>query len=196
MNLFVVSITFTNSSKKADQNDGVYDTKTYGVFVAPAVLVRTISTLCVSIEKNAADSDSDSDYAIDCDGTHPLEDLNGDIRTCEPNNDTISAVSHTVKTPRKKINIKNVHQNRVNTGGIRLSREKNILERPHIKPIVLLNSLFSLANRVTEEIIITKEIEADCVNVFFKFILNVEEFNKEHDSFSKIFFLISKLHSR
>ena len=168
-------------------------------FCTKAGLQRLLPTLAVYISQlenyiqlKQQYPDLDIDFAFDRLGTHPLENLNGDIRIVANNNDNcfttshIVARAHMVKTLLLKYGISIPHKGRVNTGGLRMSACLNILEAPELKIDALVDSIFAACGAISPETILTKDIQQQYINEFFKFLQDAEKQSDEKNTYLKL----------
>ena len=175
----------------------------YGSFCSftKAAMERVITSLVViiyelheHIEFKKANPNSQQDFAFDRLGTHPLENLNGDIRNVSKGNDTIIRASsivskaHLLKLLSKELNLPNIHRGRVNTGGVRLSQCLNRLGIPetNVSASILADSIFAAADSLSEETFLSGTIDADAVSSFFKYITKANQMSHELNTLPKL----------
>ena len=162
-------------------------------------LERLIPTLALYIKEltlyiQEKQTDPTADLAFDRNGSHPLENFNGLIRSCSNDSDSIKSASHVigrtylVKRIFHNLGIPTNHQGRVNTGGVRLSECLDLLDAPDdIKVDVLVDSLMIFGELKTRETVLSQQT-ADCDSVFtfLQFLLIAEEESQKHKSYLQL----------
>ena len=193
--VFLLKITFEfarrfynilKTKEKWDENiKEFHKTNCFCTFTTKSAIERvitTLTTIIIELERfinyKNDHPDSTCDLALDRLGTHPLENLNGDIRNVCKGNDTIVratkvvAKAHLLKLLSCEIGISNIHKGRVNTGGVRLSQCINALDSPELEitESQLVDSIFLAAEAGTPETLLEKTFSSEAVNRFFEYI--------------------------
>ena len=210
--VFLLKITFEfarrfynilTTKEKWDENvKEFHKTDCFCTFTTKSAIERvipTLTTIIIELERFIDFTKEHSeltgcDLALDRLGTHPLENLNGDIRNVCKGNDTIVratkvvAKAHLLKLLSCELGLSNIHKGRVNTGGVRLSQCINVLDSPELEitESQLVDSIFLAAEAGTPETLLGKTFSSEAVNKFFEYIHVAYEESIKHDTLPKL----------